>query len=220
VPTVALSEMLTELRARGGYRRSTSLTDSILTEFLNTGIDEVHDLVMRHAPDSLVTSADLTVTAGASTTELPPRFYKTRKVCLLEGTREVRLRAYDFDDETQMDEASIWDSGTTTGRPKYTLQAGSLRLTPATASAITIRLWYLPTAQELDLATDEYEGTRGQISLVYEHALRLAKARDRMGTSTHDQAIAKLEKRLHFALDNRDTSEPEHLPDLGRSDRW
>ncbi len=220
MPTVTRSEMLTELRARGGYRRSTALTDTILTEFLNTGIDEVHDLVMRHAPDSLVTPEDLAVAANAATVALPARFYKARKVCLVEGGVESRLRAYDFDDETYIDEETVWDPNAQTQRPRFTLQAGNLRLTPPSSAAQTVRLWYLPTAPELELDSDEYTGTRGQISLVYEHALRLATARDRMDTTVHDQAIAKLEQRMRYALDNRDTSEPEYLPDLGRGARW
>ena len=215
--TVTLAEMLVELRARGGYRRSTSLTDAVLTPFINSGIAEVHDLVCRHSPGSVVTSTDLATSPGSPTVNLPTRFYKSRLVQLVDGTSVTRLRRYELEEEGDLDGVTAWDAGCGAGELRYLVQAGTLRFVPTPTAAQTIRLWYLPTATELEEAGDTYAGTKGQLDLVYAHALRDCKVRDRQSTLEQDQSIAKLEKRLVFAFDGRDDSEPEYLADHGRA---
>lgn len=315
------TEMLTELRARGGYRRSTSLTDAILVGFLNSGIAEVHELICKHNPDVLVTSSDLLTVAGTPTVALPTTFYKSRRVDLVEGAVSTRLRSFELDEETYLSSSSVWDATERATRPRYLLQAGTIRFVPVPTSIQTIRLWYLPHATKLlaeatasldlsavtvrvdtvveaaesgedgndttiafvadgsgvgslsegafpvlvfhyqsgvttvanfetavaastNLAVQTagtaanvitavgdtfaavnlaggvtetvYTGYNGHEDLVYEHALRLCKARDRMSTLEHDQAIQRLEKRLLFSLEARDQAEPDYLPDLLR----
>jgi hypothetical protein len=214
--TATLSEMLVELRARGGYRRSTSLTDDVLVPFLNSGIAELHDLICKHSPDLLVTSKDLAVVADAATVALPSDFYKARRVDLVEGTTATRLRSFQLDEETYLDGATVWDTASVSMRPRYMLQAGNLRLVPTSSGAQTIRLWYLPHAKKLTSGLDSYTGFNGHEDLVYEHALRLCKARDRLPTVDHEAAIQRLEKRILFSLEGRDQSEPDYLPDHGR----
>lgn len=216
--TATLTEMLAELRARGGYRRSTALTDAILTPFLNAGIAEVHELIVKHNPAFLVTSADIPTVAGTATVALPTTFYKGRKVELVIGSAVTKLRAYDLDEETFLGEAELWDPGVGASRPRYLFQASTIRFVPTPQSVMTIRLWYVPHATKLVSGSDSYNGVNGHEDLVYEHALRLCKARDRADTSSHDAQIARLEKRLKSALEARDQSEPEYLPDLGRSE--
>lgn len=218
--TATLSEMLTELRARGGYRRSTSLTDAILTPFLNSGIAEVHELIAKHAPDFLVTSSDLVTTPGTATVALPTTFYKLRRVDLVDGASSTRLRSFQIDEETYLDAATVWDASVGVARPRYMLQAGTLRFVPTPAAVQTVRIWYVPHATKLVEGTDLYNGVNGFEDLVYEHALRLCKARDRLSTADHDAAIARLEKRLLYALEGRDQAEPEYLPDLGVRQEW
>ena len=218
--TATLTEMLSELRARGGYRRSTSLTDAILLPFLNSGIAEVHDLLCKHNPDFVVTSSDVVTVAGTATVALPTTFYKLRRVDLVAGSSITRLRSFQIDEETYIDEDTAWSAGAGVSVPRYMLQAGNLRLVPTPTSVQTLRLWYLPHATKLASGADVYTGVNGHEDLVYEHALRLCKARDRLSTIDHDAAIARLEKRLMFAMEARDQSEPEYLPDLGRVGSW
>jgi hypothetical protein len=218
--TVALSEMLLELRRRFGARRSTSLTDAVLTPFLNSGIAEVHHLIAEHNPDYLVVSADINTVAGTATVALPSTFYKARRLDLVEGTNATRLRRFEIDEETYLDESTIWDSGSSTGRPRWMPQAGNIRFVPVPTAIYTVRLWYIPHAVKLVSAGDIYTGVNGHEDLVYEHALRLCKVKDRMPTQDHDLAIGRLEKRLLSALGSRDQSEPEYLPDLGRGAGW
>jgi hypothetical protein len=216
--TSTLTQMLTEVRNRGGYRRSTSLTDAILTGFINAGIAEVHDLIVKHNPDFVVTSADLATTAGVATVNLPSDFYKLRRADLVNGSRSSKLRPYQIDDETYIDEATIWDSGVGADRPRYALQAGTMRFVPIPSSVYTVRLWYVPHATRLVVGADVYNGVNGHEDLVYEHALLRAAERDRRPADEHRASIQRLEKRLLSALEARDQSEPEYLVDHGRSE--
>lgn len=218
--TATLTVMLAELMARAGLRRSATLTEAIRTSFINSGIAEVHDLIAKHNPDFLVTSSDVVTVSGTATVALPGTLYKLRRVDLIEGGVATRLRQFQIDEETYIAEGSAWDSGGTTGRYRYMLQAANIRLVPVPAGVDTLRLWFIPHAVKLVTGADTYNGVNGHEDLVYEHALRLMKARDRMDTSVHDQAIARLEKRLLSALEARDQSEPEYLPDLRRGEMW
>lgn len=323
--TATATEMVAEFRNRGGYRRSTAITDAIATSFLNAGIAEVHDLICKHNPDFLVTPDDLVTEADEPLVELPADFYKLRRLDLVEGSTVTKLRPFQFEEEGRIADGTIWDDGVSVGRPRFMLQAGNLRLAPPPSSVLALRLWYIPHATKLvteatatlDLAdhtvrvdtvvaaadsgeggnditlafvadgtgagtlsegaypalvfhyesgvttvTDfesavaastyldvetagtganlitatgdtfsavnlaggvtetVYDGVNGHEDLVYEHALRMAKARDRMDTMVHDQAIARLEKRLLSALESRDQSEPEYLADHGRGGGW
>lgn len=219
--TATLTEMLTELRARGGYRRSTSLTDAILTSFLNSGIAEVHELIARHNPDFLVTSEDLATVADVATVTLPTTLYKLRRVDLVESGDATRLRSYQLDEETYIDETEAWDTASArSSRPRYMLQAGTIRFVPVPTSVLAIRLWFVPHATKLVAEDDVYNGVNGHEDLVYQHALRLCKERDRLPTGDHDAQIARLEKRLLAALESRDQGEPSYLADLGRVGSW
>lgn len=204
--TATRAQMLTELRARGGYRRSTSLTDEILTPFLNAGIAYTHELICTFDPDFLAKPKQLETEAGDDTVNLPLDFYKFRRLYLLEGDRRTRLKPFQLDDDFQADRA---------GALRYRLQAGKFRFVPTPSSVEQLELWYVPHATKLVIDADKYDGVNGHEDLVYEYALRLCKERDRMDTSSHDVNIQRLEQRLRTALGDRDQSEPEYVRGFG-----
>jgi len=213
--TSSLAQLRSAVTERGGYRRSTSLTPSILTGFINAGIVEVHDLLAKHNPDYLTkrTNPDLATVIGVETVALPSDFYKLRRVDLVRSGDATRLRSYQIDDETMLAEDSLWGIG---GTYRYMLQAGTLRFVPTPTAVDTVRLWYIPHATKLVLDADLYDGIGGADDLVIEHALLRAAERDRRPAADHAAMIQRLEKRLMFAVEARDQSEPEYLPDLGR----
>lgn len=208
--------MRTELLARAGLRRSATLTDAILTGWINSGIAEVHDLIARHNPDFLLKWKDVEAYADDATVTLPTDFYQLRRLDLVEGDVSTRLRPFQIDDELYLGEGEVWDPGRLGTRLRYMLQAGCVRLVPTPESTIVLRLWYVPHATKLSADGDKYNGVNGHEDLVYEHALRLMKARESRDTSMHDQAIARLTKRLLAALGARNQSEPEYLADHSR----
>lgn len=201
--TVTLAEMLTELRSRGGYRRSTALTDSILTSFLNYAIAEVHDLLVKHCPDAITRSSDITPDSGASTVDMPEDFYKL-----------VLLGHIDGDDVRPLRPVSVRTALEQPTPGTYVLHSDNVEL-PSADETFTLRLYYIPHATKLVDSDDVYNGANGYEDLVYEHALRRCKARDRLPTQEHDAEIARLEKRLLSAMEARDQSEPMYLEDLG-----
>lgn len=215
--TATLLALRTAVRERGGYRRSTSLTDAILNGFINSGIAEVHDLIVKHNPDFLLkrTNPDLTTTPGSDSVPLPGDFYKLRgRPLLLMGDSKLKVMEFDLDEEAELVDLALlgWDAAPY----RYMLQAGNLRLIPAPTSADTIRLWYLPHATKLVADGDVYDGVNGHEDLVIEHALLRAAKRDRRPAQDHANNIVRLEKRLLSALEARDQSGPELLVDHGR----
>lgn len=206
--TVTLTEMLAELRSRGGYRRSTALTDGILTGFLNKGIARVHELVVKKYPEALVVSADLSPISGTSTVELPTTFYKLHLIALVDG-----------DTLKPLPRISLRRSLSETNG--YFLQGDNVQAMASSAS-FTVRVWYIPHATKLVTGTDEYDGVNGHEELVYEHALRMCKVRDRLPTNEHDEEIARLEKVVLTAYEAMDQAEPMYLESVAQTteDDW
>lgn len=214
--TVTLSALRNEVRNRGGYRRSTALTNAVMDGFINYGVKEVHELVIKHNPKLVVkpTSPDLTTVPGTATVALPTDFLKLFvKPLLVVGSSLLRLSEYDLDEEAFLQEsADLWGEA----KYRYMLQAGFLRLVPTPTVADTIRLWYLPHATKLVNDADVYDGVNGYEDLVIEYALKQAAERDRRPTADHDANIARLTASLMHAMESRDKSEPEYLFDHGR----
>lgn len=215
--TSTLLQLRTETRNRGGYRRSTSLTDAILNGFINAGIAEVHELIVKHSPDFLLkrTNPDLVTSVGNELVSLPTDFFKLRgRPLLIEGSSKLKLMEFEIDQETELVDLSL--SGWDVAPYRYMLQAGNLRLIPEPTSVDTIRLWYLPHATKLVADADVYDGVNGHEDLVIEHALLRAAERDRRPAQDHASNIQRLERRLKSALEARDQSTPEYLVDHGR----
>jgi hypothetical protein len=215
--TTTLAEFLTEVRERGGYRRSMALTDAILTKMINKGIAAVHELIVKHNPDFLIKQAspDLVTSPGSAPVALPGDFYKLRgRPLLVTGGRILKIHPFDIDEEGDFEDLAIFGYDGVSYR--YMLQAGFLRLVPTPTIVDTIRLWYLPHATKLALPGDVYDGVNGHEELVIEHALLRAAKRDRRPTQDHAETIAALEKSLLSALEARDQSGPDYLVDHGR----
>jgi hypothetical protein len=215
--TASLLQLRTDVRNRGGYRRSASLTDAILNGFINAGIAEVHELIVKHNPDFLLkrTNPDLTTTPGSEDVPLPGDFFKLRgRPLQIQGSSKLKLMEFDIDEEPEIGDLQImgWDAAPY----RYMLQAGNLRLVPTPTTADTIRLWYLPHATKLVADGDVYDGVNGHEDLVIEHALLRAAERDRRPAQDHAANIQRLERRLLSALEARDQSTPEYLVDHGR----
>lgn len=215
--TTTLAQLRSTVRERGGYRRSTSLTDAILTGFINAGIAEVHEIIVKHNPDFLVkpTSPDLTTTPSVEFVALPGDLFKLRRADLLSSGRAFRIMPYQIEEEPLLrDDDILW--GLTAAPFRYLLQAGNLRLAPTPSTVETIRLWYIPHATRLVADADVYDGVNGHEDLVIEHALLRAAERDRRPAADHQANIQRLEKRLLSALEGRDQIGPDYLVDHGR----
>lgn len=215
--TSTLLELRTAVAERGGYRRSTSLTPAILNGFVNSGIKEVHAIIVKKNPDFIVkrTSPDLVTVAGTETVALPADFLKLRShPLLISGTDKLKILPFDLDEESFIDQDHLF--GWSAVRFRYMLQGANLRLLPAPDAIETIRLWYLPVPTKLVADGDLYDGPASADDLVIEHALARAARRDRRPDSDHKEEIVRLTKLVEFAVEARNQSEPEYLVDLGR----
>lgn len=215
--TSTLAQLRSAVRERGGYRRSTSLTDAILLGFINAGIAEVHELIVKHNPDFLVkrTNPDLLTSIGIEFVALPSDFFKLRRVDLLVSGVVLRMMGYQIDEEPYLQDDEVL-FGQTSATYRYMLQAGTIRLVPTPTVVDTIRLWYIPHATRLAADGDVYDGVNGHEDLVIEHALLRAAERDRRPAGDHAANVQRLERRLLSALEARDQSTPEYLTDHGR----
>ena len=135
-------------------RPSTSRTDASvgineITDVLNDGLAELHDLLVGTFEDWLTTKTDLATVASTETVLLPSDFYKLRRLFKIEGGQRVQLDPFDFEDmlgTTRTD---------TSDRPYWRVMNTHLYLNPLPAAAYTLEAWYVRAFNRLEDAGAE-----------------------------------------------------------------
>jgi hypothetical protein len=212
-----LAEIRTALLVRAGMNTSgtsVDLTPTVLNGIVNDAIYEAWDVLTQKWTDYRTALEDVTVVAGTDTYALPSDFYKARVVWIADGTRYLRLYPASLDDAHKYTGASVG----TKGDYRYRLTNGSLVLMPVPAAAEAVRVFYIPSAQELANDDDELR-LDVPIELKYILALGWRDILDRQNLDP-SPAIAKIEKyeaKLRTAADGLD-SRPFYLGDYSDED--
>lgn len=212
--TTTLAEFRTAIRDRGGYRRSTAITNSMLDSFVNSAISEVHDVLCDKSPDRITTSTTLATVAGVDTVALPSTFYILRGLDLVtDSSRPLRLRQFSFHERTyyadQLDRQYL-----------YRLQGSNIHLTPTPGSVESLRLYYIPHATKLVDDDDVFNGWNGYDELIIQIGLMRCAARDQMPTADIEREIERCYRRVLVSSDARDASEPVYLQNPFAVEGW
>lgn len=142
--TSTLAELIAAVKNRAGWHRSATLTDAVLTDFLNGAIAEVHQLLVQSWADYVTVEDTLSITASSATVALPSDFFKLARLDVLSGTQYERLRSFTVADEPMVEDA-------TGDGYVYTLRAGNIVLRPTPSSSGTLRILYIPHARKLSV---------------------------------------------------------------------
>ena len=86
-------------------------------------------------------------------------------------------------------------------------------LAPTPGSVRGLRITYIPTAQELAIDADRFDGINGYEEMVLQKMLLLADFREERNTTERERLIAKHEQRVMSSAPGRDAGEPQRLSD-------
>jgi hypothetical protein len=220
-PAGARSWTLAQLR-RGILRRAgikeagtADLTKSILNEFVNEAIAELHDLLLTKADDRLVTKMTLNVTANTESQDLPSSFYQLRKVEIVDGSAPSGYRQLH---PVALDAKHLY-SQVTSRRYRYYPHGYQLDLVPMQVQAETLRIYYIPVAAVLVDDNDAIDGWNGYEELIIQLGYRRVLVRQDLSPTPAETEIARLVGRISQAADGRD-AEPFYLDPRGPRRHW
>lgn len=223
--SVTLTEFILRFRNRGGYRNSTVFTDAIITEFVNSSLEDVWNLLVNTWEDYYLREDSSTSTAaGTEEYGLSTDFYKLRRLEIADtGGRFRKLRPAGLERLNRLREESGEPSRyhlrgieNSPSEPEY---VPKVILAPTPAFVRTLRITYIPVAQTLVNPTDAWDSINGFDELVTQMALLKADMRENIGTAERERVIADLRDELFSSAPNRDAGEPvrmsEHVEGIG-----
>lgn len=204
-------ELVSKLRNRGGYENSNRLTDPKLVDFLESGLAELHDLLIsKYGDDYFTVRVEGNIVAGVAD-PLPDDILKLQGVDLQAGGLWRKLRRFDLA-EREAQQCS--------GETRYRIEGGNLRIEPDPVDATAYRVIYVKSAPKLSLVEPapagtvfDVEGFNGWEELAVLYALLSAKESQNEPTDGVERRIARQMARVDWASDGRDAGEPMRIPD-------
>ena len=147
----AKTDLIARVRRRADMVGSNFVSDVEVTDYLNQGIAELHDILVTKYEDYSLSSATFTLTAGEDNEfDLPSDFYKCLGVDYAtnsNSTTVVNLRSYNFG-ERNMYNNLFYNTGLV-ATPRYHIQGTRLKFIPKPTTSGTATLFYVPEAQQL-----------------------------------------------------------------------
>lgn len=191
---------------------SSWITDARLTDAVNDGLSDLHDILVETYQDVLTFTAQVPLAAGTEFINLPVDFFKVRKVFILDGSTRRELEQFTLDDLDGR------DNDETSSRPGYRLIGNKMWFHPRPESSTTVDLWYVRNFQPLIDDTDEVSPMleRGWELFVVAHVAAYLLAREESDPSYALATKAEARARIQSASRHRDASGPQKVRDVSR----
>lgn len=213
--SITLLELRTQARQLADRENSQFVTDAELTNYVNSAIAELQDLLISaYSSDYYISSYTFTTVNNQTNYALPADFYKLRGVdAAINGTEWAAVRPFNFNERNRNDSFSSW--GLMTGPSvRYRLLGNNMVLSPAPDGAYNMRVWYIPTATKL-VADSDVLADLNQFSdfVIYDAAIKMLIKEESDPTALMAER-AKCEKRIVEMGQNRDAGQPESVSDI------
>lgn len=213
---VSLTTLRARVREACDQVGTTFVTDAAtsIDAFINTGLDELYDVVLQHfGEDYYVSSSAFSTVAGTSAYSLPSDFYKLLGVDLTFDGESVGLEKFSFA------ERNAFKTSQRSGDvPRYRLEGSNLRLYPAPASVTTGTLWYVPTRTPLVLGADTVNFPGGWEEYAVLSAAISCVIKEEGDPSALMARKADQLRRIESAAGQRDAGAPMRVTDVDAGD--
>ena len=194
--------------------------DSEFNYYINSALRELHDiLVQSYGENYYVKSATITTTPqqeeyAISSIVTDDDFYKLKGLdAQLNGDDFFTLQRFNFNERNRFQNFGTWDYlGLTNVR--YQLLGSNLRLSPAPDGEVLLRMWYIPSAQNLTDDADIYDDINGYSDYIVASAARRALMKEESDVRELDVELQFLKQRIEEASQNRDAGKPESIEDI------
>jgi len=213
---VSLAQMRTRVRRRADMERSTFVSDSEINQYINDGIKTLYDLlVQKFGQDYYTISGPLTsFVADQLDYDLPADFYKETGVDLqLDSDNYITAKPFMWVERNRFN--TILSRGVLAYQSTYYKILGNkIRFTQQPGSSTAFRIWYVPLAVELNSDSDTFDGYNGWEKYVEILAAIDCKEKEESDTTALERQLARLEKRIEDAAENRQAGIGQRVTDV------
>jgi hypothetical protein len=211
--SVTLTTLRSRVRERADMVGSTFVTDAgtSLDAFINSACDELYDLLVTKFQDYFTTSATVSLTAGTDTYALPPTYFKTLGVDILDGSIYRSLQKFEFAERNQY--AGVNANPLT--RMRYQARGSNLVFHPAPAVSGTAKHWFIPLRTQMSAESDTFDPiSDGWVEFVVVAAAIRCLAKEESDVSALMAEKGELKRRIEEAAANRDVGGPARVVDV------
>lgn len=220
--SVSLATIRQRVRRRAGIEGEvTCFPDSDLNDEINESLANLYDVIRKaFGSDYFQSTSTIAATAGIATYSLPADFLSLESIDVtFAGGITASVFRY-MQAERNMYKAVPWVtptmSGSSMSQTFYRLVGSNITFIPTPTSAMTFTMVYVQTAPRLISDADTFDGING-----WEEFIALDAAIRILLKDGESDLIKRLEDRLAQATQRvidlaheRDSGEPDHVPDV------
>lgn len=212
--SITLAELKTQARQLADMEENEFVSDSELTNYINFGIAELHDLLIGTFADYYLQSTTNTTTVDQDTYALPDDFYKLRGVdAKLNGSNYFTLRRYNFNERNRYEDFGAWTlAGISNVR--YRVMGSNIVFTPIPDGQTEYKIWYVPKATKLVADSDSFDDVNQYADFVIITAAMKMLVKEESDVSTLAAERARLIDKIEQDAKDRDIGEPESISDV------
>lgn len=196
-----LATIREDARAKSDTKDSGRPSDAEFNAWINDGIANLHDILIKQNPDQYTESTTFSTTAGTLEYALPTTFYKLRGL-------EKQLSSNKYERVQKFNWAERNDAGT-----RYRIRGSYIRFTEIDGID-TYRIWYIPVPTALVADTDSFSEPNRYEEFVSTYAARQALIQEESDTTDITAELARLERRILEASADVDVHEPDSITDV------
>ena len=184
--------------------------DEMIDE-VNSGLAELHDLIVDSYQDFLTISAEIEMVANEQRVLLPSDFYKLRSIFAYESSdQRRRLSEWQMADQGRYRVAEAWDY------PDYSIISNHIEWLPLPSTTRSVVLYYVRQFVPLEETTDELtpEVPTGWEDYVVGYAANYLFEKQDLDPSAALSKMERAKKRIVSSAAKRNASEPRRTVDV------
>lgn len=214
-----LAELRTRARRRADAVGNDFFPDAEVNDYINTGLGELHDLLVSKQEDYYVNTLSFSLVSGQSTYSFSSislsSFYKLLAMDSKQGSDTFRVKRFDFPDRNRFQSDLAFHNSRGYSDYEYSIRGNSFEFIPNPSSADVVTIYYVPRFEKL---SGDSSSVSSEIMLNWEEYAVVSaaiKMREKEETSTTslEKSLDRVTARIEEAAKNRDSAEPFGITD-------
>ena len=214
-----LSELRTRARRLADAVGNNFFSDAEVNDYINTGLAELHDILVLKFEDYYVKSATFSLVIGTKSYSLSSigisDFYKLLGLDIAQGSDVIRIPRYSFQERNIFSSNSHIHTEKGFTNFRYNLNGTNITFVPEPNATDQITVWYIPSYTKLasDGATvSNLVALNWEEYAVVSAAIKM-RMKEETSTSGLERELQRIENRIEEAARNRDAGEPMGITD-------
>lgn len=213
--TSTLTQLIARARSRADMPLAGFVTDTDVTNWLNEGIQLLHErMAMAFAENYVLSTTTITLIPGQEIYALPTDFFKLYGIDYQIGQYTYSLLPYMFPERNMYKAANQQSLALGGVPPRYNIRNTSISILPIPIVGTTITVHYAPQATALVAPSDSYTVPDGWERYVILYAAKQMLMKEESSVVDISREIAAQDQQLDEIIANRDSGAPKQVVDM------